>query len=124
MSTTLDKMTAAELVAELAKHRNTKDLGIRLAMIGIRAELDARCEKWRIGLNADGDLVMGNGEKIYIGRQMNGAATVRELSEFRALLGYLEQRGKGGSGLRVLETLADENLQRVMGDDTKGGGNA
>ena len=42
MSTDLTAMTAAELVAELAKHRNTKDLGIRLAMIGIRAELDAR----------------------------------------------------------------------------------
>ena len=134
----LKDMTTAELVAEWKRlYPRSQRLIVtperspeycKLAdkvnsmLSNVTAELDARCEKWRMGLNAEGGLVMGNGDKIHVGRQMNGAAVLYDLSEFRALLGYLEQRGKDGAGLRILEQLADENLQRVMGDDTKGGG--
>ena len=143
----LSTMTAAELVAELARRRADRPTvalqnidpwfinaseGVAEAKIAenernwiesisaITAELDARCEKWRIGLNADGGLVMASSENAHIGQQAHGVAVVSDLSEFRALLGYLEQRGNDGSGLRILKNLADENLQRVM-VDTKGG---
>jgi hypothetical protein len=50
----LTQIPAAELVADLKKHRNATDLGIQLAMIDVRAELDRRCTDAGIHLNGNG----------------------------------------------------------------------
>ena len=94
MSTDLTAMTAAELVAELTKHRNAKDLGIRLAMIGIRAELDARCETFEISLFERAGMVQFKYgqflQKEGVGAWLNISAI-----DQHALEGYLLTKGGG-----------------------------
>ena len=106
MSTTLSAMTAAELVAELTsiglrwKLRSEKSRieepskGVPLGerFLDITAELDARCVKWRMAHGTDGYFVLCYSDEIVI-RQ--GAAFIKNLTEFHALIGYLLAKGGG-----------------------------
>ena len=96
MSATLSQMTAAELVADLEKHRNTKDLGIRLAKLDVIAELDRRCEDAGIALvEKGGVIVFEYADKAYY--QLNDIVWLGiPATEQHALEGYLLT--KGGKG--------------------------
>jgi len=89
-------MTAAELVAELKRHNNATDLGVRLAVLELTAELDARCEWLGLEINSFGDIIL----RCFVEHPRFSYASItatmvaiKNASEFSALLSYLLTKG-------------------------------